>query len=93
LLLSFTVIEHAGLIELLLAVEPLDNEIFIEDLLIVEDFHEGRCVLQLVGMPSGEEQDYRLEKLLCPNLAILLHQSKEGLLKLCPILDDAVLRS
>jgi hypothetical protein len=26
-------------------------------------------------------------------LAILLHQSKEGLLKLCPILDDAVLRS
>lgn len=73
--------------------EPLDDEVFIVDLLVVEEFHESGRELAHFRVFPGKEEDHSLEELLAATGSILLHELHEGLFVLDPETDGVTLRA
>lgn len=67
---------------------PCDDELFIEDLLIVEEFHEGGSELEKLGrVASDKEVHDRLQEMFGTACSVLAHQVDEGLFVLLPALN------
>ena len=91
-LFSFAVVESAGLVELGFAAVPLDDELFLEELLIADnELHEGRGKPELLRVLPDKEEDDGLQAVLDADLAILSDQFQEGFLVLFPVLHDVSL--
>jgi hypothetical protein len=72
---GFSVVESAGFVELGFAAVPLDDKLFLEELLITDnELHEGLCEPELLWVLPHKEEDYGLEAMLDANLAILSNQ-------------------
>ena len=75
------------LVKLGLAIEPLDEELVSEDLLIVEQLHESWRENFHVRMLLDKEKHDSLEQVLDAHLSLLLDQAEEALLVFSPELD------
>ena len=70
---------------------PADDELLVEDVLVVDELHEGARILLHVGVLVHEELDDGLEEVLDADLAVEGDQVKEHLLVVGPVLDDVAL--
>lgn len=70
---------------------PLDNEVGVNDLLLVEDLHEVVDELLLVWVLGNEVEDHCLDEVLDSNVSIQLDLVDEEFLIVSPVDSDVAL--